>query len=737
MATKAAQTNNMEIGTSRTESDKASEIQNAPQIIGNSDVQNEQKASDGTLAASADDIEEEPEKMTDIFVGNKVSVLVTGKTLNVDKKFMEHLKQQKPDLQEVKNVAECDYVLVFCPIVSRAGTDIEAALKRLQDIAGSKPAVLVVLHHTFDKDYVAPDSSRAVKRKNSLTVDCLFYEDQGLLQCTKNDESLGKILSIIKPEASWWSYFWFSSPARNQTNNEIGTSRTESDKASEIQNAPQIIGNGDVQNEQKTSDGTLSVSADDMEVEREKITDIFIGNKVSVLVTGKTLNVHMKFMEHLKQQKPHLQEVKNVAECDYVLVFCPIVSRAGTDIEAALKKLQDIAGSKPAVLVMLHHTFDKDYVAPDSSRAVKRKNSLTVDCLFHEDQGLLHCTKNAESLAIILSIIKPEKSRQIYSWISSLSSINLNLLLSWLNFSEGPCWIFSWIFSLLSAPNIGYDQSQSKDPETNEKDSVQRILVLGRNDAWKSSSKTIILGRDEINQADESIDEFIIIHKNEREVTVVETPDFFSAELSQEKIRKDVKEAMNLSKPGPHAFLLIIPVNLSEDNKVIVEDLNVTFLKMEEIFGEMFWKHTMIIFSVSDEYLKMKIEEFIQSGDQEVQTLVQKCEYNYDFLMTKDNEVGPHYLEYLLEKIEKMEGGNVKDFYSSEVYLKTLASIGGSEKKINNELEDEDDPANELMRNIEKIKEETKRHGKAEQEETEQSPKEPKIVEELKGKMVI
>lgn len=65
-------------------------------------------------------------------------------------------------------------------------------------------------------------------------------------------------------------------------------------------------------------------------------------------------------------------------------------------------------GSKPALLVMLHHTFDKDYVAPDSSRAVKRQNSLTVDCLFHEDQGLLQCTKNAESLAKILSIIKPE-----------------------------------------------------------------------------------------------------------------------------------------------------------------------------------------------------------------------------------------------------------------------------------------------------------------------------------------
>lgn len=64
-------------------------------------------------------------------------------------------------------------------------------------------------------------------------------------------------------------------------------------------------------------------------------------------------------------------------------------------------------GPKPAVLVVLHHTFDPESVVPDSNRAVKRNNSLTVDCLFHEDQGLLQCHKNAESLARITNIINP------------------------------------------------------------------------------------------------------------------------------------------------------------------------------------------------------------------------------------------------------------------------------------------------------------------------------------------
>ncbi|KAF5889624.1 calponin homology domain-containing protein DDB_G0272472-like isoform X3, partial [Clarias magur] len=47
--------------------------------------------------------------------------------------------------------------------------------------------------------------------------------------------------------------------------------------------------------------------------------------------------------------------------------------------------------------------------------------------------------------------------------------------------------------------------------------------------------------------------------------------------------------------------------------------------KMEESFGERCWRNTMIIFSVTDELQKKNIEEFIQSGDQEVQRLVKKC----------------------------------------------------------------------------------------------------------------
>ncbi|XP_036420269.1 uncharacterized protein LOC118803857 isoform X2 [Colossoma macropomum] len=134
--------------------------------------------------------------------GNKPKYLtiVAGETLNSHKDFNKRLQREVSGLQEVSEKKECDVILLFCPVVSRAGTDIKAALKKLHNIPDSKPAVLVVLHHTFEPECTVPDSSRAVTREKTLTVDCLFYEDKGLLQCRKNDEAIEQVKKWIKPQ---------------------------------------------------------------------------------------------------------------------------------------------------------------------------------------------------------------------------------------------------------------------------------------------------------------------------------------------------------------------------------------------------------------------------------------------------------------------------------------------------------------------------------------------------------
>ncbi|XP_060767909.1 uncharacterized protein LOC132875227 [Neoarius graeffei] len=110
--------------------------------------------------------------------------MVFGNIMTCDKDFLRRLGIS---LKEEFLVDQCDVIIAFTPIVSRAGTDIEAALKKIPE---NKPVVFVVLHHTFDPEYNVPDSSRAINRSNLLAVDCLFHEDQGLLKCQRNTKAL-------------------------------------------------------------------------------------------------------------------------------------------------------------------------------------------------------------------------------------------------------------------------------------------------------------------------------------------------------------------------------------------------------------------------------------------------------------------------------------------------------------------------------------------------------------------
>ncbi|XP_036420254.1 golgin subfamily A member 6-like protein 22 [Colossoma macropomum] len=105
--------------------------------------------------------------------------------------------------------------------------------------------------------------------------------------------------------------------------------------------------------------------------------------------------------------------------------------------------------------------------------------------------------------------------------------------------------------------------------------------------------------------------------------------------------------------------------------------------KMEEIFGERCWRNTMILFTVTDEVQEKNIEEFIQSGNQEVQRLVEKCRNRFHCLSIKESGDGSQISE-LLEKIDKMVAGNEEGFYSSDIYHE----IREMEKRIIKEREE-------------------------------------------------
>ncbi|XP_073716425.1 uncharacterized protein [Misgurnus anguillicaudatus] len=153
-----------------------------------------------------------PEEHTDQslkIAGTKYYILKPEKTFKCHEDIIGKIPKI-PGLEEVMSVEECDFLVVFCMIASRAGTDIEAALKELNKLSDSKTAIFMVLHHTFDREKTVPDSSRSVNRKNTLTLDFLFYESEGLLECMKNTEAFMKIDKCLPSQiqAGWFSFVY-------------------------------------------------------------------------------------------------------------------------------------------------------------------------------------------------------------------------------------------------------------------------------------------------------------------------------------------------------------------------------------------------------------------------------------------------------------------------------------------------------------------------------------------------
>ncbi|XP_058238266.1 uncharacterized protein LOC131347854 isoform X2 [Hemibagrus wyckioides] len=117
------------------------------------------------------------------------------------------------------------------------------------------------------------------------------------------------------------------------------------------------------------------------------------GPRFHIMAIGNDMNCHKNILSHLGISPKN----KGISgdQSDVIIAFVPIVSRAGTDIQAALQKIPE---NRPVVFMVLHHTYDPDYVAPVSSRTIHRSNVFSVDLLFHEDQGVLKCKSNTEAL---------------------------------------------------------------------------------------------------------------------------------------------------------------------------------------------------------------------------------------------------------------------------------------------------------------------------------------------------
>ncbi|KAK5903160.1 hypothetical protein CgunFtcFv8_006966 [Champsocephalus gunnari] len=137
--------------------------------------------------------------------GKKFHVSVAGRTNGAHKTYVNDLKGLGQI--EVNSPEQSDYLVLLCPIASRVGTDIKEAMDK---IPGGKPIVLVVMHHTFNKDHFVSESRRFVENPDVIViVDVLFHESKMLI-CNRNDTAWFQVKDVLV--VSSWHSFWRKQP---------------------------------------------------------------------------------------------------------------------------------------------------------------------------------------------------------------------------------------------------------------------------------------------------------------------------------------------------------------------------------------------------------------------------------------------------------------------------------------------------------------------------------------------